>query len=60
MSSAFDPTSIELESMAKSFEYERMSRELDECDDVEEFRNACKCFIKLYLRTQETLKLFEP
>ena len=56
---SMDPTSIELESLAKNFEYERLSRDLDTCENVEELRNAAKCFIKLYLKTQETLKLLE-
>ena len=54
MSGALDPSKIELTSLAKSFEYERIARELDECDDTEELRDAAKCFLKLYMKTTES------
>ena len=50
-----DPKSIELTNLTKIFEYEKMSRDLDECADVETLRNICKCYVKLYFKQQETL-----
>ena len=50
-----DPKSIELTNLNKIFEYEKMSRDLDECADVETLRNICKCYVKLYFKQQETL-----
>ena len=54
--SNFDPSLIELEQMRHMFEYEKISRELDACDDPDVLRNAAKCFLKLQMKTQETLK----
>ena len=50
-----DPKSIEWTNLTKIFEYEKMSRDLDECADVETLRNICKCYVKLYFKQQETL-----
>ncbi len=50
-----DPKSIELTNLTKIFEYEKMSRDLDECVDTETLRNICKCYVKLYFKQQETL-----
>ena len=54
--SKFDPNEIELETMARMFEYEKICRELDTCDDPDVLRNAAKCFLKLHMKTQEMLK----
>ena len=58
MSGALNPDSITLNSLSKSFEYERIARELDDCDDADELRDAAKCFLKLYMKTTETVKGF--
>ena len=50
-----DPKSIELTNLTKIFEYEKMSRDLDECKNIESLRNICKCYVKLYFKQQETL-----
>jgi hypothetical protein len=54
-----DPKSIELENLSKIFEYEKLSRELDSCDDLEYLRNVSKCYAKLYFKQQETLTLID-
>ena len=54
MSGALDPDSITINSLTKSFEYERIARELDDCDDPNELRDAAKCFLKLYMKTTES------
>jgi hypothetical protein len=50
-----DPNGIELKDLTKIFEYERISREIDSCKNIEELRNICKCYVKLYFSHQETV-----
>jgi hypothetical protein len=49
------PEIIELENLSKIFEYEKISRELDSCNEINDIRNVAKCYVKLYLKQQETL-----
>ena len=58
MSDSLNPKSINIDSLAKSFEYERLSRELDECDNVDQLRETAKCFLKLYMKTTESFNKF--
>jgi hypothetical protein len=51
-----DPNKIILSDMNKLFEYEKLSREIDECFDLDELRNLTKSHIKLYMKQQEVLK----
>jgi len=51
-----DPSSITLSTPSKSFAYEQQAREIEKCSDLEELRNICKCYAKLYYKQQETLK----
>jgi len=53
--SKLDPNSISLDKPSKSFEFEKVSRDLDKIDDVNVLRDIAKCYIKLYLKQQETL-----
>ncbi len=48
-------TEIELTSTSRMFQFERLSRDLDTCDDPEVLRNLLKTYIKLYLKQQETV-----
>ncbi len=48
-----DPDSIQLETTSKLFEYEKLSRELENCEDIDTVKETARCFIKLYLRHQE-------
>jgi hypothetical protein len=48
-----EPNSIELKDLTKIFEYERISREIDSCENIEELGNICKCYVKLYFSQQE-------
>ncbi len=50
-----NPSDIELESTAKMFEYEKLSREIEDCNDVETLKNMLRCYIKLYFKQQETI-----
>ena len=58
MTGDLDPNKITLDSLAKTFEYEKISRELDGCDDPDELRDAAKCFLKLYMKTTESFTSF--
>ncbi len=52
-----DPAEIELRNTSLEFEYERMSREIDECDDVEVLQQMCKFLVKLEMKTRETYSI---
>ena len=49
------PSEIGLESVSKNFEYEKLSREIESCNDVKELKEMLKCYIKLYLKQQEVV-----
>ena len=46
---------LELDSISKLFEFEKISRELDACSDADKLRNICKCYIKLYMKMEEVV-----
>tara|TARA_B100000902_G_C26692061_1_gene612958 strand:- start:289 stop:462 length:174 start_codon:yes stop_codon:yes gene_type:complete len=50
-----NPDEIQLQNLTKSFEYTKLAREIDTCNSVEELKNIAKCYVKLYLRTQEAV-----
>ena len=50
-----DPKDIELSNLSKSFAYQKLATQIDECDDRDELRNIAKSFIKLYYKQQETI-----
>ena len=50
-----DPNDIELRNLSKSFAYQKLAAEIDNCDDREQLRNVAKSFIKLYYKQQETM-----
>lgn len=50
-----DPEKIELENLSKSFEYYKVSSEIDSIDDLENLRLIAKSYFKLYLKQQEVL-----
>lgn len=49
------PDKIDLETMTKLFEFEKLSREIDNVSDIQELKNLAKSYIKLYLKQQEVL-----
>jgi len=51
-----EPSDIILESTAKMFEYEKLSREIEECNDIETLKNMLRCYIKLHMKHQEVAK----
>ncbi len=50
-----DPDEISLDNLSKNFEYIKIAREIDSCEDLESMRNVAKCYVKLYFKTQETI-----
>ncbi len=50
-----DPSKIELTSISKLFEYEKISREIENCEDIQILKNICKSYVKLYFAQQECL-----
>lgn len=50
-----NPSEIKLNTMTKMFEYEKISREIDACNNMVELKNILKSYIKLYLSQQEVI-----
>jgi len=50
-----DPSQITLESTSKLFEYERISREIEECSDIGKIKDMLRCYVKLYMKQQEVV-----
>lgn len=50
-----NPDDIKLESMGKSFEYEKVAREIDSIEDVNMLRKVAKSYVKLFLKQKETI-----
>ena len=50
-----DPSDIELENLSKSFEYHKLSSEVDNCNDIDYLKNLTKAYIKLYFKQQEVV-----
>ena len=50
-----DPNEIMLESIGKMFEYEKISREIDSCEDLNLLKNIAKSYVKLHLAQQEVI-----
>jgi len=50
-----DPDKIELENLSKSFEFFKVSAEIDNIDDVNKLRLIAKSYYKLYLKQQEVV-----
>lgn len=49
------PDDIVLTNTEKLFQYQVQVREIDECDDIEELRNALKGILKLFMKQQEVV-----
>ena len=47
-----DPEEITLTNVSQQFEYEKFSREIDECDDVKTLQQMCKFLVKLEMKTR--------
>ena len=51
------PEDIELRSTSQQFEYEKMSRDIDKCDDVEVLKEMCKFLVRLEMKTRENYSI---
>jgi len=49
-----NPDDIQLDSTAKLFEYEKLARTIDQCENVEELQMTLKTVLKLFMKYQET------
>jgi hypothetical protein len=47
------PDDIILTTPVKMFEYEKLSRNIDSCENVEELQISLKSMLKLYMKQQE-------
>ena len=54
--SSLNPDEISFDAPSKAFAYERIARELDACEDIDQLRAAAKCFLKLHMKTQELVR----
>ncbi len=50
-----NPDDIGLETMNKSFAYEKLARDIEEIRDPDVLREVAKCYIKLYFKQQEVV-----
>jgi hypothetical protein len=50
-----DPNDIKLDNLSKIFEYEKISREIDTCENIEQVKDIAKSFVKLHLKQQEVI-----
>lgn len=54
-----NPSDIDLESINKMFEYEKIARDIDSIDDIDLVRNFAKSYVKLYFKQQEVISSLE-
>ena len=52
-----DPDQITLENLSKSFEYTKLAKEIDSCDDRDILKDIAKSYAKLYLKQQEVVSV---
>ena len=54
-----NPSEIELNSVTKLFEYEKISREIDQCNHIDDLKNIAKSYVKLNLSQLELFLQFD-
>ena len=52
-----NPDDIFIRNVSSQFQYEKMAREVDACDDVETLQEMCKFLIKMEMKTRETYSI---
>lgn len=50
-----NPNTINLKTLSFSFECERLSRDIDSLNNIEDVKDLAKYFMKLYFYQQETI-----
>ena len=48
-----NPDDIFIRNTSSLFQYEKMAREVDACDDMDDLKEMCKFLIKLEMKTRE-------
>ena len=48
-----NPDDIFIRNVSSQFQYEKMAREVDACDDMDDLKEMCKFLIKLEMKTRE-------
>tara|TARA_Y100000994_G_scaffold676_1_gene692 strand:- start:1629 stop:1811 length:183 start_codon:yes stop_codon:yes gene_type:complete len=51
-----DPNEIQLNNLSKSFAYQKIASDIDECNDRDMLKDIAKSFCKLYYKQQETMQ----
>ena len=52
-----DPDNIELKNLSKSFAYQQIATDIDNCNDSDMLKNIANSFAKLYYKQQETMSV---
>ena len=52
-----NPDDILIRNVSSQFQYEKMAREIDDCDDVATLQEMCKFLIKMEMKTRETYSI---
>ena len=50
-----NPNELNLETVSKLSEFEKISREIDSCSNIDLLKNLCKCYVKLYMKQEEVV-----
>ena len=50
-----DPNDIQLDTISKLFEYEKIARDIDSIEDLDTLKNVAKSYLKLYFKQQEVV-----
>jgi hypothetical protein len=50
-----NPNTINLKTLSFSFEYEKLSRDIDSLNNIDDAKDLAKYFMKLYFYQQETI-----
>ena len=52
-----NPEDITLTNTTQQFEYEKISRDIDACNNVETLQEMCKFLVKLEMKTRENYSI---
>ena len=52
-----NPDDILIRNVSSQFQYEKMAREIDNCNDIETLQEMCKFLIKMEMKTRETYSI---
>ena len=52
-----DPDDIFIRNVSSQFQYEKMAREVDSCDDIATLQEMCKFLIKMEMKPRATYSI---